>query len=320
MGPVSWSTVTSSRASRPWTVNHTWYEQPQGAGVSEAAVAKGEGRNGGDCMKITGGGKRGIVLQELPAYVGRYRVSGWIKCEDLEGASAQILVEWQDKGDKWMRGDSVGSVTGTQDWQRFEAIVEPTKGTWRVHFDLLVTAPNNGTAWFDDLEFERIQSGLPATVAPAITAETPAGEDACLQVSWDPAKLSEGTVRLLVYCEEKPIGDGKAMLPRAVLDADEGKGVIRSLGNGKKHYVAAVAINGDDKSSPLGAAVEATPTDKQAPRAGWSSGREDAGRSGRGRVVAARARLRREDRAHRGARCGRTTGRRFSDRHGRRDA
>jgi hypothetical protein len=253
----------------PWTLGHTWYEQPKGAGLSEVVVADGEGRGGGRAIKIIGGGKRGITMQVMPAYVGKYRAAGWIKCENMTGAEAQIIVEWIGKENKWLSGEAVGKLSGTQDWQHFEATVEPPKGTRSVHVDLLTTAPNNGTAWFDDIQFERVKSGLPAPQAPTITAETPAGEDGCLQVAWDAAKLSEGTVRLMVYCEEKPPAEMKGALPVAVLDADDGKGFVRSLMKGKRYCLAAVALNGDDKASGMGPAVQATPADRQAPRPGW---------------------------------------------------
>ncbi|MEI6502418.1 MAG: hypothetical protein WCP21_15510, partial [Armatimonadota bacterium] len=69
------------QGSRSWSLGNGWYEKPAGAGLSEMAVVDREGRNGGKALKIVGGGKRGLAMQVCNVYPGKYRVTGWIKCE-----------------------------------------------------------------------------------------------------------------------------------------------------------------------------------------------------------------------------------------------
>lgn len=250
-----------------WSTTHPWYEQPKGAGLSTASVVEGEGRLQSKCLKLAGGGKRGIVMQVLPAYPGSYRVSGWIRCEKLDAGRAQILVEWLDGKGKWMSGETVGTAAGTTAWQPCEKIVTAPARTRSVHFDLLTTAPNDGTVWFDEVEFVRLPSNLPPPMAPSLHAETPAGAEQCLEVTWDPAALSKGTICLLLYCEPEKTRD--EALPREVVDADEGKTTIQSLKNGVTYAVWARAVNADGKASGRGPLTRATVADLRAPRPGW---------------------------------------------------
>lgn len=250
-----------------WNVRHPWYEKPKGAGLSEVAVVDGEGRDGGKALRIVGGGKRGLAMQVFAAYPGRYRVTGWIRCEGLDAGKAGVLLEWMDRQNKWLRGDWAVQVSGTREWQRFEAVVEAHPQTRSVHFDLITTEPNNGTVWFDDIACERLPSGFPEPEPPRVKAETPEGADGCLQVVWEPERLSRGVVRVLVYCEEKPPGPGS--IPVAVGDAEDGSVMVWSLENGRRYFVAARAINADMGVSPIGEAVGAVPEDRQAPRPGW---------------------------------------------------
>ena len=71
-----------------------------------------------------GEGKRNLAIQALPAYPGRYRVTGWIKCEKLDVGQAGVLLEWIGRGSKWMRGDWAVQVSGTRDWRQFDATLE----------------------------------------------------------------------------------------------------------------------------------------------------------------------------------------------------
>ncbi|MEI6502959.1 MAG: glycoside hydrolase domain-containing protein, partial [Armatimonadota bacterium] len=126
---------------------------------------------------------------------------------------------------------------------------------------------NNGTAWFDDLAMTRVKSGLPTPQPPAVKVETPAGAEGCLQVTWDPKTLTAGAMRVLVYCEEKPLA--AAAMPVVMADSAAGKATIWSLETGKSYRVATALVNGDSEVSARGAAVTAKVLDRQAPRPGW---------------------------------------------------
>ena len=93
-----------------WSTAHDWYAKPAGGGLSKMEVVAGEGCDGGKALRFTGEGKRGIAMQVFPAYPGRYRVAGWLKCQGLDAGEGEILAEWLDGQNKWMRGDRVGQV------------------------------------------------------------------------------------------------------------------------------------------------------------------------------------------------------------------
>ncbi|HQK94700.1 MAG TPA: DUF4091 domain-containing protein [Armatimonadota bacterium] len=255
-----------------WSLAHTWYEKPAGGGLSEAIVVDGEGRDGGKALRITGGGKRGLAMQAPVAYPGRYRVTGWLKCEGLEAGQAGVLAEWMDGKGTWLRGDWAAAVTGTRDWQAFDTTVEAPATTRSVHIDLITTEPNDGTVWFDDITFERIASNLLKPNPPVIAAETPEGAEGCLKVTWDPASLEDGVIRLVLYCVQRG-DDGEQALPRGVADAESGEATIWSLANGEYYDVSAVAVNGDDVVSERGEAVRTRVSDRQPPRAGFVEAR-----------------------------------------------
>ncbi len=257
-----------------WSLAHSWYAQPADAGTSEIVLGEGEGRDGGNALKIIGGGKRGLAMQTSAAFPGTYRVGGWIKCENLGDAQASILAEWMGRDERgglgrWIKGDSPGGITGTTDWTYVEQQFDAPPDARGVHLDLLVNVPNEGTVWFDDIILERVPGGLPVPASPDIRVETPVGEDACFQVTWDAAALTPGTVTLLIYCEPEPLSDPASLIPRAVADADTGSGFLRSLGNGTTYHVAAVAVNGDGQRSTISQGIQATAADRQAPRPGW---------------------------------------------------
>lgn len=262
-----------------WSTNHAWYERPAGAGLSEVVIAEDEGRDGGAALKIIGGGKRGIAMQSHRGYPGRYRVTGWIRCENLQPGRAGVLMEWIDRDNEWMSGDWAVEVSGDQDWMAFDTVLEAPHRTRSIRFFLLTSDPNDGTVWFDDITLERLPSDLPTPVAPVIRAETPEGHDGCLEVTWAPDALGEGVVRVMVYCE--PVPEFDEALPRAVFDAEEGRGMIWSVENGVERHLAAVAVNADGDASAPGPVTQAVAADRQAPR----PGRLEAQRTGEGASV-----------------------------------
>lgn len=252
-----------------WTFAHNWYAKPPGAGLSEMLVVEGEGRQGSKALKFIGKGKRGIAMQVFPVYPGKYRVTGWMKCENLGSAQAKILCEWMSRDNKWLSGTDAGVISGTRDWTFFDAIVEAPAEARAVHFDLLTTDVNEGIVLFDDITMTREKSGFPPPQPPRITAETPPGQEGCLQISWDLQSLTQGAVQLLVYCEEKPLSQVPTPLPAGILDIDDKQALIDSLEVGKTYYLAARLINADGEASALGPQITAKVQDRQAPRPGW---------------------------------------------------
>lgn len=257
------------QGTQNWMLSHGWYEKPAGGGLSAMTVVDGEGREGSRALKFVGNGKRGIAMQVFNVYPGQYRVSGWLKCEGLDSTGASILCEWMSKDNKWLRGDTAGSVTGTTDWKHFETVVEAPAEARNVHLDLLTSEPNNGTVWFDDIAMARVPSNQPPPPTPKLTIGTAAGSEGSLQLTWDPKTVAPGTVRLLVYCSEKPLAQTKPLVPAALLDAETGTGEVLSLTNGHTYHVAGRFTDVDGRASELSAEVTVKVTDRQAPRPGW---------------------------------------------------
>lgn len=256
-----------------WITSHSWYEKPPGAGLSEARVAEGEGPDGSAALKLIGGGKRGLAMVVKPAYPGRYRFSGWIKCENIAVGQAGVLAEWITAEGKWISGEWAVHVTGTADWQRFEAELEAPPGTRQIHLDLLTTEPNEGTVWFDDIAMERVAGAGPAPNPPVLRIEAAAGADGGLKLSWDKEAIGPAAVWLFVYCDRQPLQEWRNVAPQAVLDAEKSEGFLWSLANGQRYYVAARAVDADGRASEMGPQAEATPQDNQAPRPGIAEAR-----------------------------------------------
>lgn len=254
------------QGSKGWLLSNDWYAKPPGGGLSEMTVVN-EGHGGGKALKFVGGGKRGLAMQVFPVYPGKYRVTGWLKCEGLDTTGASVLCEWMDAHDKWMSGDTAVSVTGTTDWKAFDATVQAPEGARSVHFDLLTGEPNSGTAWFDDIAVSRVPAGLPTPQPPVVQARTPAGGEGCLELTWDPKALTAGAMRVLVYCEEKPLT--ATAMPVLMADSAAGKATVQSLAVGKTYHLAAAVVNGDGEASARSAEVTAKALDRQAPRPGW---------------------------------------------------
>lgn len=249
-----------------WPYANAWYAQPAGGPVSEAVVGEGEGRGGSRALKLIGGGQRGIALQSAPAYPGRYRVTGWVKCAGLGDVTGGVLVEWL-AADKYLSGTSVIKLNGDADWTRFDTVVTAPATTRIVHFDLLTDAPNDGTIWFDEVTMTRIPSDGPPPPAPVLAAESPAGAEQCLRVSWDPTGL-DTLVRLLFYVRPRS-DEAFGAVPYAVADAATGETLLQGLRNSITYEVAAVAVDADGRRSAMGAAVSETVRDQQRPRPGW---------------------------------------------------
>ncbi|MDD4872692.1 MAG: DUF4091 domain-containing protein [Kiritimatiellae bacterium] len=262
-----------------WSIKHDWYAKPKDSGLSLISVVEKEGHNEGKVLKISGDGKRGLAMQLIPAFPGQYKISGWIKCQNLDTGHAGVLLEWMDTTNKWMRGDWAFKASGNKDWQRFETVVTAPPGTRSVHFDLITTEPNEGTVWFDDITINRIPSNTPPPVAPELTVVTSEGSSGALEVSWDPKTLVEGTVSLILHCDIKSLKHLENTAPRAVLDSATGKGKIEGLTNGKTYHVSVVAVDADGRNSPPGKIVKVKPYHRQTPRPGWVEAERQAGES-----------------------------------------
>ncbi len=90
---------------------------------------------------------------------GTVRASCWIKASEVRRDPGQqkvagIYVLFLDKaGEVLSRGES-DSAVGTLDWTRLQAEFVAPPGTARARLGILLGM--SGTAWFDDMAFERV--------------------------------------------------------------------------------------------------------------------------------------------------------------------
>lgn len=224
-----------------WTTEHWWYEAKidgKGTGISKIEADETIAKSGTKSLKIIGKGNRGIAMQVLRLPPGRYIVRGYLKCENLGEAQASILVEFIDKEGKWFEGITAGSVSGTSDWTFIEKEIEFPQQTAWVHFDLLTSSPNEGSAWFDAIE---LVPSLTSTKMPLVeVAPQPSNLDE-LSLSWrvgDPAGVKEYEI----YIEPRPFKSIKSLTPKGVVDFLTTNTVLRVKGLPKSVYVAIVPV------------------------------------------------------------------------------
>ncbi|MDP5274788.1 polysaccharide lyase family 8 super-sandwich domain-containing protein [Chengkuizengella axinellae] len=85
-----------------------------------------------------------------------YRLSTWIKTEDVSGKGAKFRVQFKDgAGTKIVDSETPYSlgVAGTTDWQNYSLILNPPVGTEQMKVELFLDT-GAGTVWFDDVLLE----------------------------------------------------------------------------------------------------------------------------------------------------------------------
>ncbi|HID07211.1 MAG TPA: hypothetical protein EYP10_08680, partial [Armatimonadetes bacterium] len=228
----------------PWTTQHRWFEYGglgKGHGISKWQCTDETARNGRYSLKVIGQNNRGIAIQDLQLPPIRYRVSGWIKCLNIERGEAQMLVEFIGAGNKWLCGQRIGGVRGTADWTFVSGEVECPEDAIILRVDLLTTEPNNGIAWFDDI-----------IVAPAIRDEKPpvpvpftcSGDGVSgLQLNWSKAKVERDVTLFHVFVETERFSNIAKLTPRAILPRWQRMWTIFGLPKRASYYVAIVPVD-----------------------------------------------------------------------------
>lgn len=249
-----------------WTTAHPWYEAKvdgKGTGISAWEIDERNARAGKQSAKVIGKGNRGIAMQVLRLPPATYRVRGWLKCENLGDANASILVEFLDKDRKWFQGITAGSVSGTTDWTRIEKdITFPPETVW-VHFDLLTSAPNNGAAWFDEIELIPQPTGVPLLSAWVIQKPADAGE---VRLKWKVTD-STGIAQYEIYVEPQPFTSLKGLHPKAVMDWTASEAAVRVRGKTSRVHVAVEPVSVDGQRPAEVKSMEVVVKDTKPPRA-----------------------------------------------------
>jgi uncharacterized protein len=136
-------------------------------GEGSTALAD-SGRTGGRSVFVTSerGADLGWAATVPLEPFGRYRLSGWIKTDQVAAGSGRgALLNVHD-----VQPAATPAVTGTQDWTRVETVFE-VQDQHSVQINCLLGGwgSSTGRAWFDDVRLERIAS-LPVP-APRLTID-----------------------------------------------------------------------------------------------------------------------------------------------------
>ena len=229
-----------------WFTRHPWYEaggQGKGNGLSAWELDEKTVHSGRRSARVQGKKNRGIAIQVLARRPDRYRLSGWIRTENLDAGDAHLLAEFKDREGKYLGGQGAGSVKGTTDWTFVSQEIQVPDGTRSISIDLLTTDANGGTAWFDDVSFEDLTHD---TVPPAAVRFSRAPADAgVLSVRWNPEAGEPDVAGYELFVSERPFRSIRGMLPRAVVGCDAGEASVGGLANGKTCYVRVVAVDED---------------------------------------------------------------------------
>jgi len=120
------------------------------------------GRASARISSTEGGDASWTTVVELRPYA-KYRLSGWIKTENLEaGTGKGALLNLHTIG-----GVQTQAVTGTHEWTRMELTFD-SEGNDAVQVNCLFGGwgKSRGTAWFDDIQIEQLSA---RELAPAVT-------------------------------------------------------------------------------------------------------------------------------------------------------
>lgn len=87
----------------------------------------------------------------------RVRLGGHVKTKDVDGGHAALWMRIDDAdGVLYLENMQQAPIQGTQDWQRFEITAPLLRDATRLSFGVIMTG--QGSAWFDDLTVEAIDS------------------------------------------------------------------------------------------------------------------------------------------------------------------
>lgn len=130
--------------------------QVQNPGIGHAYVYPAEGRLGGSSIiieyKSGEGDKSASLVQDIIIDATMvYKLSGYIKTENIIGTGASIEIAWKDKEGKYLSTSTImPSQIGTIMWKLFEGIVTPDPNSARATITLSLK-DSSGRVWFDDI-------------------------------------------------------------------------------------------------------------------------------------------------------------------------
>lgn len=135
--------------------------QTYSTGAAQRYTYPEPGRLGGSSVAIEyltrEAGKIAIWVQDVQ--IGRtkkYKLSGWIKTQNIIGSGASIKVDWKDTNGKFLNTSAIMSLQkGTVPWKYFEGTVIPNASAVKATIALELF-DCSGKVWFDDIFFSDI--------------------------------------------------------------------------------------------------------------------------------------------------------------------
>jgi hypothetical protein len=121
----------------------------------------------------------GTLMQNLAAdaFRGhRWRLTGYMRTEDALRAQMWMRVDGADP-QKTLAFDNMDwrPVQGTTPWRRYEIVLDVPKESIGIAYGFFLM--QKGKVWGDGFKFERVDTSVPTTAAPAVMPRAPVNSD-----------------------------------------------------------------------------------------------------------------------------------------------
>ncbi|MGQ9730574.1 MAG: glycoside hydrolase domain-containing protein, partial [Candidatus Zipacnadales bacterium] len=201
-------------------------------------------KHGRACFSVKGQDNRGIILQNIPIEPEPYQLSGWVRCQGLGEAQALLNVEWIGKGNAYLGGIAIGSVTGDAEWTWISREVVPPEDAVLARVECLTNTNNSGTAWFDDIRLVTAASGDTFPPSPVRFRARPSRwVTGAIRLDWEAYSEPSDLVLYRIYLSSEPIGNLAGMTPTAEVRAGTKVAVIPGAQVGIPCYVTVVPVD-----------------------------------------------------------------------------
>ena len=147
-----------------------WFKAGSKPKSYDMGIDKGAGPDGKNAASIKSKDKKidgfGTLMQSFKPvnYLGKkIRMIGYMKSKDVESWAGFWLRVDQEDSKRPLSFDNMRNrpIKGTTDWTKYEIVLEVPDKASNIAFGALLNG--TGQIWFDDLNFEVVDSSLPST-------------------------------------------------------------------------------------------------------------------------------------------------------------
>jgi len=231
---------------KSWGLINDWYARNEPKRASPGVIDESVAHSGNACLRIDGEGSRGLAIQSplkvQPAT--KYRVSCWMKGENMGAARAGPLIEFWNAENTHL-GGRFWAEDVPQQWTRVSKVIYAPAATAYAKIMCATTTDNDGQVWFDDVE---VRLALPPPPVPVQAR----GQE----LVWDDYQAPPSVAYYRVYGAEQPFDSVALMQAAAWLPPDARSVGVGDLAAAGKTYLAVVAVDEDDLESPDVTCVE----------------------------------------------------------------